>query len=333
MDLLDFSDCKLYFEDDLPAEAERLIALAASEYGEPAAELSLLRAHLHAPENLSVLVGLYRYYFYQHRLGDALVVAERAMQLSGRHLGLPADWKLLDEAQLGSAAANSFGLLRFYLLALKAAGAEQVVSVSAVGSLAADMHPGDIVLVDQFIDRTRNRPSTYFEDDGVVAHVGFSDPIDAALSQALHRAARRTGVRAHHGGTYVCIEGPQFSTRAESNLYRSWGAHVVGMTNLPEARLARECELPYATVALVTDYDCWKVDEEPVTVDAVIAVLKKNVAAAQAIVREVASNLPDPTESPATRALDHAILTPPERISDEAKARLRPLIGRTLGLV
>lgn len=121
MDLLDFSDCKLYFEDDLPAEAERLIAQAAREYGEPTAEFSLLRAHLLAPENLSVLVGLYRYYFYQHRLADALVVAERAMQLSGRHLGLPADWNLLDETRLGSAAANSFGLLRFYLLALKAA--------------------------------------------------------------------------------------------------------------------------------------------------------------------------------------------------------------------
>lgn len=121
MDLLDFSDCKLYFEDDLPAEAERLIAQAASEYGEPEAEFSLLRAHLLAPENLSVLVGLYRYYFYQHRLDDALVVAERAMQLSGRHLGLPPDWNLLDETRLGSAAANSFGLLRFYLLALKAA--------------------------------------------------------------------------------------------------------------------------------------------------------------------------------------------------------------------
>lgn len=121
MDLLDFSDCKLYFEDDLPAEAERLIAQAASEYGEPEAEFSLLRAHLLAPENLSVLVGLYRYYFYQHRLEDALVVAERAMQLSGRHLGLPPDWNLLDETRLGSAAANSFGLLRFYLLALKAA--------------------------------------------------------------------------------------------------------------------------------------------------------------------------------------------------------------------
>ena len=121
MDLLDFSDCKLYFEDALPAEAERLIAQAASEYGEAGAELSLLRAHLLAPENLSVLVGLYRYYFYQHRLEDALVVAERAMQLSGRELGLPTDWRLLDETRLGSAATNSFGLLRFYLLALKAA--------------------------------------------------------------------------------------------------------------------------------------------------------------------------------------------------------------------
>jgi len=121
MDLLDFSDCKLYFEDALPAEAERLIAQAAAEYGDPEAEMSLLRAHLLAPENLSVLVGLYRYYFYQHRLEDALVVAERAMQLSGRHLGLPTDWNLLDETRLGSAAKNSFGLLRFYLLALKAA--------------------------------------------------------------------------------------------------------------------------------------------------------------------------------------------------------------------
>ncbi|HXE40161.1 MAG TPA: hypothetical protein VN639_16975 [Azonexus sp.] len=121
MDLLDFSDCKLYFEDDLPAEAERLIAQASSEYGEDTAELALLRAHLMAPDNLTVLVGLYRYYFYQHRLDDALMVAERAMQLSGRLLGLPADWRTLDEIRLGSAAANSFGMLRFYLLALKAA--------------------------------------------------------------------------------------------------------------------------------------------------------------------------------------------------------------------
>ena len=121
MDLLDFSDCKLYFEEPMPAEAERLIAQAASEYGEPGAEMALLRAHLLAPESLMVLVGLYRYYFYQHRLDDALVVAERSMQLSGRHLGLPPDWQRLDETRLGTAAANSFGLLRFYLLALKAA--------------------------------------------------------------------------------------------------------------------------------------------------------------------------------------------------------------------
>lgn len=198
---------------------------------------------------------------------------------------------------------------RANLLALKAAGAEQVISVSAVGSLAEDVHPGDVVLVDQFIDRTRGRPNTYFEDVGVVAHVGFADPIDAALSQALHEAAVSVGARAHARGTYVCIEGPQFSTRAESNLYRSWGGRVVGMTNLPEARLARECELPYATVALVTDYDCWKTDEAAVTVDAVVAVLKQNVALAQAILRAVATRLPDPAASPATRALDDALLT------------------------
>lgn len=133
MDLLDFSDCKLYFEEPLPAEAERLIAQAASEYGEATAEMALLRAHLLAPENLTVLVGLYRYYFYQHRLEDALVVAERAMQLSGRHLGLPPDWNQLDETRLGSAAANSFGLLRFYLLALKAAS----VVLLRLGKIAA----------------------------------------------------------------------------------------------------------------------------------------------------------------------------------------------------
>lgn len=133
MDLLDFSDCKLYFEEPLPAEAERLIAQAASEYGEASAEMALLRAHLLAPENLTVLVGLYRYYFYQHRLEDALVVAERAMQLSGRHLGLPPDWNQLDETRLGSAAANSFGLLRFYLLALKAAS----VVLLRLGKIAA----------------------------------------------------------------------------------------------------------------------------------------------------------------------------------------------------
>ncbi|MFN9813771.1 MAG: S-methyl-5'-thioadenosine phosphorylase [Deltaproteobacteria bacterium] len=217
---------------------------------------------------------------------------------------------------------------RANLLALKAAGAEQIVSVSAVGSLAEDVHPGDVVMVDQFIDRTRTRPSTFFEDVGVVAHVGFADPIDHALSGALHDAALACGARVHRGGTYVCIEGPQFSTRAESNHYRSWGGRVVGMTNLPEARLSRECELPYATVALVTDYDCWKVDEAAVTVDAVVAVLRKNVAMAQAILRAVADRLPDPSRSPSARALDDALLTHVEAITDEARGRLSLLLAR-----
>src|SRR5690606_34982199 len=137
------------------------------------------------------------------------------------------------------------------------------------------------VLVDQFIDRTRSRPSTFFEGVGLVAHVGMADPVDDALSSALWRAAVAVGARAHRGGTYVCIEGPQFSTRAESNLYRSWGVDVIGMTNLPEARLAREAELPYATVALVTDYDCWHQSEEDVSVAAVLALVQRNVQTAQ----------------------------------------------------
>lgn len=217
---------------------------------------------------------------------------------------------------------------RANLLALKQLGATQVISVSAVGSLQEDVHPGDVVLVDQFIDRTRTRPSTYFEGLGVVAHVELADPIDGALQDALHRTALELGARVRKGGTYVCIEGPQFSTRAESDLYRSWGATVVGMTNLPEARLAREAELPYATVALVTDYDCWKRDEAGVSVEAVLAVLKKNVGLAQSILRGVADRLPDPSESRASRALEHALITSPDRITPEAKQKLAALIGR-----
>lgn len=219
---------------------------------------------------------------------------------------------------------------RANLLALKQLGARLIVSVSAVGSMQEDVHPGDVVLVDQFIDRTRTRPSTFFEGIGVVAHVELADPIDAPLKDALYRAALDVGARARKGGIYVCIEGPQFSTRAESDLYRSWGATVIGMTNFPEARLAREAELPYATVALVTDYDCWRREEAGVSVDQVIAVLKKNVGVAQAILRRVADRLPDPEMSSASRALQHALITAPDRISPEAKQKLAPLIGRYL---
>jgi len=220
---------------------------------------------------------------------------------------------------------------RANILALKEAGAEQIVSVSAVGSLKESIHPGDIVLADQYYDRTRSRAGTFFEDDGVVAHVEFADPVDAALQEALYRAALQRGARVHRGGTYVCIEGPQFSSRAESNIYRSWGVDVVGMTNLPEARLAREAELPYATMALVTDYDCWHQTEESVTVETVMAVLNQNVATARAILRAVAAMLPDPALSPATHALEHAILTERDHIPAKARERLRPLIGKYFG--
>lgn len=219
---------------------------------------------------------------------------------------------------------------RANILALKQLGAEQIVSFSAVGSMKESVRPGDVVLVDQFLDRTRSRPNTFFEGVGVVAHVEMADPIDAALSSALYRAAVEVGARAHRGGTYVCIEGPQFSARAESNLFRSWGVDVIGMTNLPEARLAREAELPYATVALATDYDCWHKSEESVSVAAVLAVLQQNVKTSQAILRTVLSYLPDASESPAARALEHALITRPEHISDEAKKKLAPLVSRLL---
>jgi 5'-methylthioadenosine phosphorylase len=217
---------------------------------------------------------------------------------------------------------------RANILALKQLGAEQVVAVSAVGSMKETIKPGDVVLVDQFIDRTRHRPNTFFEGIGVVAHVELADPVDAALQETLYRAAVSVGARAHRGGTYVCIDGPQFSTRAESNLFRSWSVDVIGMTNLPEARLAREAELPYATIALATDYDCWHQSEESVTVAAVIAILQKNVKTAQAILRVAAASLPDPEKSPASRALENAIITPKDRIPEASKKKLEPLCQR-----
>lgn len=219
---------------------------------------------------------------------------------------------------------------RANVLALKQAGAEQIVSVSAVGSMKESITPGEVVMVDQFIDRTRHRPNTFFEEDGVVAHVELAEPVDPALQQALYRSAVEAGVKAHNGGTYVCIDGPQFSTRAESNLYRSWGVDVIGMTNLPEARLAREAELPYATIALATDYDCWHQTEASVSVEAVVAVLKSNVDRAKRILRGVATRLPDPSESPASRALENAILTAPEMIGPQSREKLALLIGKYL---
>ena len=219
---------------------------------------------------------------------------------------------------------------RANLLALKMAGAEQVLSISAVGSMKEEIHPGDMVVVDQFIDRTRHRVDTFFDDDGVVAHVGFADPVDAQLAEAVAAAARAVGTNVHAGGTYLAVEGPQFSTLAESRLYRSWGVAVVGMTNMPEARLAREAELPYATLAMATDYDCWHDAHDAVTVEAIIEVMHRNVAKAKEIIAEVATTLPDPSGRPATSALAGAIITNPNSISAAAREKLRPLIGAYL---
>ncbi|MEB2312943.1 MAG: S-methyl-5'-thioadenosine phosphorylase [Sorangiineae bacterium] len=214
---------------------------------------------------------------------------------------------------------------RANICALKRLGAEQVVSLSAVGSMKDDILPGSVVIVDQYIDLTRRRVSSFFEE-GLVAHVGFAEPVCAKLARAALAAARRAGATAHAGGTYVCMEGPQFSTRAESHLYRSWGASVIGMTAMPEAKLAREAELPYATIALPTDYDAWHATEQAVTVDAVLAVLRANAALARRIVAELAGALPDPIASPASSALDDALITPHDSMDAEARARLAWLL-------
>jgi 5'-methylthioadenosine phosphorylase len=214
---------------------------------------------------------------------------------------------------------------RANVCAMKQLGATHLVSISAVGSMREHIVPGHLVVVDQFIDLTKRRASTFF-DDGLVAHVALADPVCPLVSEAAAGAARRAGATVHDRGTYVCIEGPQFSTRAESNLYRSWGVDVIGMTAMPEAKLAREAELPYATVALATDYDCWHSSTEAVSVEAVIAVLRQNVALAKRVVRELAQTLPDPAKSPATGALASAVITSADHVDPAARERLAWLL-------
>ncbi|MCK5942394.1 MAG: S-methyl-5'-thioadenosine phosphorylase [Planctomycetes bacterium] len=217
--------------------------------------------------------------------------------------------------------------------AMKQLGMSAVVGISAVGSMKIDLRPGELVLVDQFIDRTRGRTaeSTFF-GDGCVAHAHFADPIWEPLRQVALKAARKAGAVAHDGGTYLCMEGPLFSTRAESRLYRSWDVDVIGMTNLQEAKLAREAELAYATVALVTDYDCWHEVEGDVDVSAVLAVLKANADLAQQTVVELAravGELDEPIS--AAGCMEHAVMTAPDRITPDARRRLELLIGKYLG--
>ena len=213
---------------------------------------------------------------------------------------------------------------------MKALGVQYVLSASAVGSLREELRPLDIVVPDQLYDRTKGRPSTFF-GDGVVVHMGFADPFCPYVSRQIVAAGRAVGATVHEGGTYVCIEGPQFSTRAESNVYRARGFDIIGMTNLQEAKLAREAELCYATMALVTDYDVWYEGEEDVTLEQVLSNVRRNVETAQAMVRRVVPALDLERDCGCRHAVEHAINTPAELIPEGTKQKLDLLIGRYLG--
>ncbi|MEK6693480.1 MAG: S-methyl-5'-thioadenosine phosphorylase [Nitrospirota bacterium] len=216
---------------------------------------------------------------------------------------------------------------RANIYGMKALGVERIISVSAVGSMKEEIVPGDIVIPGQFYDHTKQRKSTFF-GDGIVCHVGMADPVCPELSAILYESGKKIRAKVHKGGTYLCIEGPQFSTRGESMIYRDWGVDVIGMTNVQEAKLAREAEICYATIALATDYDCWHAHAEDVTVEMVIAILMKNVDTAKGIIKEATGMLNSERKCHCPKALEGAIITDPKAISNETKERLGLLIGK-----
>lgn len=221
---------------------------------------------------------------------------------------------------------------RANIYALKLLGVERIISASAVGSLKEELKPMDIVLPDQFFDRTRQRVSTFF-GNGIAAHVGFADPVCKDLGDVLEETARTAtdGITVHRGGTYLCMEGPAFSTRAESQIYRSWGMSVIGMTNLQEAKLAREAEMCYATIALVTDYDCWHPEHDSVTIEMVIDYLNRNSTNAQKLIAGAIERMGNrPVSCKCREALRHAIITSPDKIESAARERLKAIIGKYL---
>jgi 5'-methylthioadenosine phosphorylase len=229
--------------------------------------------------------------------------------------------------RLGPAQVNA----RANIEALKRVGCTDVLALSAVGSLREALDPGTFVIVDQYVDRTFAREKSFF-GPGVVAHVSMAHPVCPRLSALAAQAGRAAGARVVEGGTYLCMEGPQFSTRAESLLYRSWGCDVIGMTNMPEAKLAREAELPYASVAMVTDYDCWREDEAHVDVARIVACLHDNAARARALVARLAGGLTGPrAASPIDTCLDDAVITAPEARDRALVAKLSTVAGRALG--
>jgi 5'-methylthioadenosine phosphorylase len=218
---------------------------------------------------------------------------------------------------------------RANIYGMKKLGVERIISVTAVGSLREDMRPLDVVLPNQFFDRTHGRPSTFF-GGGIVAHISFADPICPVLQDVLAEACAKNSVNCHHGGTYVCMEGPAFSTKAESNTYRAWGMDIIGMTNLQEAKLAREAEICYSSLAMVTDYDCWHPDHDAVTVNQIIDYLNRNVANAQRIIRSALAGLPADRTCKCGSALAHAILTDRKKISPKLRTKYDLLAGKYL---
>ncbi len=218
---------------------------------------------------------------------------------------------------------------RANIYGLKSLGVERIISLSAVGSLKEEHRPLDFVIPDQFFDRTKARPSTFF-GEGLVVHIGFSDPICPQLAEVVYGACQAAGVKTTLGGTYLCMEGPQFSTKAESNVYRSWGMDVIGMTNLQEAKLAREAEICYATVAMVTDYDCWHPEHDAVTVNQIIANLVKNAENAARVVTRAVEALPAERACKCGSALAHAIITDRKTVPEETRKKLELLVGKYL---
>lgn len=210
---------------------------------------------------------------------------------------------------------------------MKQLGVTHLISVSAVGSLREEIKPGDMVFPDQFIDRTHRRASTFF-GEGAIAHIQFADPVCPMVLETLSSGAAELGIVHHRGGTYICMEGPAFSTRAESHLYRSWGGAVIGMTNLTEAKLAREAEICFATIALATDFDCWHETEEDVSVEGILAVMASNVATTKKLIGRIIGNLEPGMECPCHHALQDALLTPPGNIPLKVQSDLQPIIGR-----
>jgi 5'-methylthioadenosine phosphorylase len=218
---------------------------------------------------------------------------------------------------------------RANIYGFKQLGVERIISVSAVGSLKEEHKPLDFVIPDQFFDRTRHRVDTFF-GDGIVAHIAFADPVCSELARTVEVACQKSGVTGKRGGTYLCMEGPQFSTKAESNVYRAWGMDVIGMTNLQEAKLAREAEICYITVAMVTDYDCWHPHHDSVTVDQIVAVLMKNAENASKVVRQTVAATPAKRGCKCGSALAHAILTDRDKIPLATRAKLKLILDKYL---